>query len=371
VEKDLPLFDDGTHNDLIPNDGIYTSFYIVQKEKQTKNFAVVIRLTDLAGNKNEQILSETLNIDTDPPDMKSIKHNASGKALVRGDKLIVHVEGELGGTAAFDISSFKADLPLFDDGSGEDSEPNDGIYTGLYQVMDGDFVRNAMISAKLMDQNGNSQMIRASLRITIDAVLPKPISNIKVTDRPGDQGNVLLVTWDPIDQPDDFSRYQVYRETAPIRSTFGLIPVPINLLLANQIEAKVNVPRNNFNYYIATTVVDLAGNESLLEEHQSMFGPVQAIDDLPPSSITGVSAEDKPGDDGKTLVIRWAHVLVGDFAHVDIYVEPNQIKTINGLKPTLSITDPDLIETELTIELDNTDYFIAVIAVDENQNNSI
>ena len=165
------------------------------------------------------------------PDMKSIKHNASGKALVRGDKLIVHVEGELGGTAAFDISSFKADLPLFDDGSGEDSEPNDGIYTGLYQVMDGDFVRNAMISAKLMDQNGNSQMIRASLRITIDAVLPKPISNIKVTDRPGDQGNVLLVTWDPIDQPDDFSRYQVYRETALIRSTFGLIPVPINLLL--------------------------------------------------------------------------------------------------------------------------------------------
>ncbi|MCS5610987.1 MAG: hypothetical protein NZ961_11260, partial [Candidatus Poribacteria bacterium] len=209
VEKDLPLFDDGTHNDLIPNDGIYTSFYIVQKEKQTKNFAVVIRLTDLAGNKNEQILSETLNIDTDPPDMKSIKHNASGKALVRGDKLIVHVEGELGGTAAFDISSFKADLPLFDDGSGEDSEPNDGIYTGLYQIMDGDFVRNAMISAKLMDQNGNSQMIRASLRITIDAVLPKPISNIKVTDRPGDQGNVLLVTWEPIDQPDDFARYQV------------------------------------------------------------------------------------------------------------------------------------------------------------------
>lgn len=371
VEKDLPLFDDGTHNDLIPNDGIYTSFYIVQKEKQTQNFAVVIRLTDLAGNKNEQILSETLNIDTDPPDMKSIKHNASGKALVRGDKLIVHVEGELGGTAVFDISSFKADLPLFDDGSGEDSEPNDGIYTGLYQVMDGDFVRNAMISAKLMDQNGNSQMIRASLRITIDAVLPKPISNIKVTDRPGDQGNVLLVTWDPIDQPDDFARYQVYRETAPIRSTFGLIPVPINLLLANQIEAKVNVPRNNFNYYIATTVVDLAGNESLLEEHQSMFGPVQTIDDLPPSSITGVSAKDKPGDDGKTLVIRWAHVLVGDFAHVDIYVEPNQIKTINGLKPALSITDPDLIETELTIELDNTDYFIAVIAVDENQNNSM
>ena len=367
----LPLFDDGTHNDLTPNDGVYTNFYVVQKEKQTKNVAVVLRLTDLAGNENEQILSETLNIDTNPPDIKSIKHNGIGKALVRGDKLVVYVEGELGGTAAFDIGALKTDLPLFDDGSGEDSEPNDGIYTGLYQVVAGDFVRNAMVSARLIDQNGNSQVIRASSRVTIDAVLPKPIRSIKVIDYPDDQGNVLLVTWNPIEQPNDFSRYRVYRETAPIRSTFGLIPVPINLLLVDQIEAKVNVPRNNFNYYVAITVIDLAGNESLLEERQSVFGPIQATDDLPPLPITGVNAEDKPNDNGKTLVVRWAPVLAEDFAYIDIYVGLDQIKTVSGLKPAFRVTDPNLIEIELTIEADNTDYFIAVIAVDENQNNSM
>ena len=370
MAKNLPLFDDGTHNDLTPNDGIYTNFYVVQKKNQTKNVVVIARLIDIAGNENEQILSETLDIDTDPPDIKSIKHNASNRALVRGDKLVVYMKGELGSTATFDIGSFKVNLPLFDDGSGEDSEPNDGTYTGLYHIVNGDFVRNAMVSAKLIDQHGNSQMIRAGSRLTIDAVRPKQIRNIKVTDQPGDQGNVLLITWDPLDQQDDFARYQIYRETAPIRSMFGLIPVPINLLLANQVEAKVNVPRNNFNYYVAVTVVDLAGNESLLEERKSTFGPVQAIDDLPPPSVTGVSASDKSSDNGKTLVVRWAPVLVEDFSHIDIYVGLNQIKAVNDLKPALNITDPNIVKTELTVELDNTDYFVAVIAADENRNNS-
>ena len=132
----------------------------------------------------------------------------------------------------------------------------------------------------------------------------------------------------------------------------------------------MNVPRNNFNYYVAVTVVDLAGNESLTEERQSIFGPVQATDDLPPPSVTDVTASDKPSDNGKTLVVHWAPVLVEDFARVDIYVESNQIKKTNDLKPVLSITDPNVIEAELTIELDNTNYFVAVIAADENQNNS-
>ena len=370
MAKDLSLFDDGTHSDLTPNDGIYTNFYVVRKENQTKSVAVITQLTDLAGNENEQILSETLNIDTDPPEIKSIRHSAGSIALVQGDKLIVYMEGEPGGTAIFDIGSLKTDLPLFDDGSGEDSEPNDGTYTGLYQIVAGDSVHNAMISARLIDQNGNSQMIRAGSRLTIDAVPPDPIRNIKVTDQPDDQGNVLIITWDLLDQTDDFARYQIYRETAPIRSTFSLIPIPINLLSANRIEAKVNVPRNNFNYYVAVTVVDLAGNESLTEERQSIFGPVQATDDLPPPSVTDVTASDKPSDNGKTLVVHWAPVLVEDFARVDIYVESNQIKKTNDLKPVLSITDPNVIEAELTIELDNTNYFVAVIAADENQNNS-
>ncbi|MCH8293368.1 T9SS type A sorting domain-containing protein, partial [Candidatus Poribacteria bacterium] len=381
LQTGIPLFDDGTRGDLQSNDGIYTTIYIVRDVDSVVNATITGRLRDAAGNENEIISPVLVSIDTTPPAITQIEHNGTDRPFfIAGDKLIVQLHGEPGGVATFDIGNFKTAIVMVDDGSGVDVQANDGIYTGVYEVAAGDNAVDTVIIGQLIDASGNRTVVPAGTRITIDAVPPAEITGINASDRLNDQGNVLIVTWEVAKSLPDFARYNIYREAAPIRSTFGLIPIPQNLVLREQTVSEIPVPRNDLNYYIAVTAVDLAGNESILSiENGSSVGPIRALDNIPPPAIVGVTAKNKPDDNGVTLIVNWepirtnvleTNTIHNDFGRYLIYVETQSIESVENLKPQLSISDPNTIETEVTIPADDTDFYIAITAIDENENES-
>ena len=389
IQTGIPLFDDGTRGDRQSSDGLYTAAYIVRKSDSATNAVIIGRLRDQANNENEMASPMLIDVDTSPPEINTIEHNGTNRPFVAGTQLIVHLNGEPGSTATFNIGNFKTGLVMVDDGSGVDEQAGDGSYSGVYEVLTGDNASEAVITGQLVDMGGNQSVVRAATRVTIDAVPPNPIREVSVVDQPNDQGNALVVTWAATSTTLDFVRYHIYREAAPIRSTFGLIPISPNLVVQEQTIATVTVPRNNFDYYIAVTAVDQAGNESsLILEGVSVSGPVRALDNIAPPSIVDVKAVDKPDDNGKTIIVSWAPIRTNeattgatpsegetvegnDFARYQIYVDSQSIGDVEDLTPQLALADSNATEAEVSVRADHTDFYVAVTAVDENGNESV
>ena len=409
----LPLYDDGTHGDLAPNDGTYTTLHLISKadlaepSAQSGNQVLNGFLIDQAGNINNRFSNRPFTIDVEPPRIESIEHNGKQKSLIRGDRLVVRIKGETGGSASFDIGHSILGLIMVDDGSDQDQKAGDGIYTGVYLVEAAlkTEIRQAVITGHLLDEGGNKQLIRSAQRVTIDALPPDPITRVTAMDVPQDQGNLLKVSWSaPTElqsESSDFRRYQIYREAAPIGSTFGLIPVPATLLDPIQTQVRIEVPRNNFDYYIAVTAVDAAGNESGIispiqqtltspasgqGQELSTFGPVQAIDNLAPPAVVGVTAQDRPADNGKVILLQWQPLPTArfnkpqvdqpkqnDFQAYWIYLQagiPIEHLDANE-KPAQTITDPNVYQRQVEVPKNQLNYYLAVTAIDENGNMSV
>ena len=393
-QRKFDLYDDGTHGDIQSNDGVYTAICLITEadfvsETTTMNGF----LTDQAGNTDNRFADRSITIDTKPPKIEYIQHNAT-RALIMGDQLLVYLKGELGCSASFDIGQLTGNI-MVDDGSGKDQKAHDGVYTGQYSVRNelNIEIRAAVVIGHLVDSGGNTQTIQSAQPVTIDAVPPRIVTGVKAIDVPKDQGSIIEVSWN-VAEESDFSRYQVYRETAPIRSTLGLIPIPTPLLDLKQTLTLISAPRNNFDYYIAVTAVDIAGNESEVSTSQlkgSTFGPVQAIDNLAPPAVVGVQAKDRPDDNGKTILVQWQPLpqeymenevnseYKSDFQAYHIYrytSRPALQQTQPGLAeeqgPNLvgTIIDPSIYQVTVNVPKNRVNYYVSVVAIDENGNRS-
>ncbi len=390
--KSLTMYDDGTRDDQTADDGIYTGRYVVKKGDSVNDALISVKLIDEAGNATELLSRDPISIDTVPPKINSFVHNAK-KVLSENDKLIVVMNGDSGNIATFDIGDFKIGLPMYDDGTRGDEKANDGIYVGTYIVKKNDNVKDARIIGYLTNKNGNQSVSIIFERVSIDAVPPPSIVGVNAMDKPDDQGYWVVLSWKPFTQPDDFDRYNIYRESSPITSTLGLVPIiddgTMNLRVISTDHIEINVPTNRTDYYFAVTVVDPAGNESPLDtsKNGSVFGPVQARDNIAPEPVSVVSAFDKPKDQGKTIVVCWTNPSrAKDFNHYNIYLSKEEITTVKGLKPFLQITRrelqdillsdfPELITTNqigayVTVPSDDVEYYFAVTAVDKDSNES-
>jgi len=59
-----------------------------------------------------------------------------------------------------------------------------------------------------------------------------------------------------------------------------------------------------------------------------------SINAIPPLSITGVNASDRPQDQGFWVIMTWSIVTqLNDFDHYNIYREPAPITSLLGLTP--------------------------------------
>ena len=388
------LFDDGTHSDEKHDDGVYTSSYVIRAGENAQNALITGRLKDKAGNIAELDSQILVTIDTTKPTIEQVTLHLGGgnrpypslptaRPIIRGEILVVIMKGEEGGFATFDIGELQTGLPMVDDGAGEDEGANDGEYVGIYEVQAGDDAPDVAITVQLIDKAGNQEMKAASQKATIDAVPPNPVNIIRANDKPGDEGNVIIVEWEESSAL-DFAHYNIYAQAqTPIRYTLGLIPLKSSLFKSDATVAEIILPKNNLAYYIAVTVVDIARNVSPLAEapdegkmSPSVFGPVQAKDNIPPQPVIGVTAKDKPNDQGKTLIVEWAEVSrEEDFERYLIYVSDKKIDGVGqpqgvASTPVVQLSNRDTLSAEVPVEDDGVNYYVAVTALDQNGNQS-
>lgn len=371
IRENLPLYDDGTHGDTTPGDGLYIGTLPIREGDNAAEALLTVRFVDLAGNVTSVVAPLPVGVDTTPPSLISVTHNAT-RPLRKGEKLIVQLRGEPNGTAFFDIGTERLDIPLFDDGSGDDTTPNDGIYTGSYLVAENDDLSDVLILGRLLDAYGNLSRRAAARRVTLDAVPPEPVTGLVVEDVPNDDGNRLRLIWNPVSNFRQFHRYQVYRQTSPIRITKGLLPLSLPLGEPERTEIIVEVPANDVDYYFAVTALDTALNESPLGEG-STTGPVRAKDNTPPASVTGVTAADAPSDDGKTLLVSWeSENEERDFSAYAVFVsrQPLRDEDLVELVPAKLFPDRTVRRGLVPTPEDNVNFYVAVTATDINGNRS-
>jgi len=417
IRPNVELFDDGTHGDETPDDGVYTNSYVIRAGENAQNSVITGRLKDKAHNVAELESQILITIDTTKPAIEQVTLYLGGgrtpypplptaRPIIKGETLVVILKGEQGHTAAFDIGELQKGLLMFvlndgihpfktetaDDGAGEDSQANDGEYVGIYEVQDGDDAPGVAIITHLIDEAGNEETKAASQRVTIDAVPPPPVNIIRAYDKLNDEGNVIIVEWEKSDAK-DFSHYNIYAQAkTPIRYTLGLIPLKTSLFNSGTTVTEVILPKNNLDYYFAITVVDIARNVSSLakppsegELSQSVFGPVQAKDNIPPSPIIVVTARDKSIDQGKTLIVEWTEISrEEDFERYIIYISDKKIDDVekleaeveaearlkSGIQSGIQLNNRDILSAEVAVEADGVDYYVAVTARDQNGNQS-
>jgi hypothetical protein len=391
LAKSQPMYDDGTRDDKVADDGIYTGRYTVKKGDNATDIPISVKLIDEAGNTAEATSREPISIDTTLPKIASFVHNAKN-ILKENDKLIVTLKGDVGHTAMFDIGEFKMGLPMYDDGTRGDDKADDGTYVGTYVIKKNDSVKDARITGYLTSKNGNQSISRIFERVSINAIPPTPIMGVNASDRIQDQGFWVILTWSLVAQ-NDFDHYNIYRESAPITSLLGLTPLvddgTMNLDSATTERAEVNVPTNKIDYYFAVTVVDSAGNESPINilKSGSTFGPIQAIDNISPDPVNIVSAIDKPDDQGMTIIVSWTNQnRAEDFNHYAIYSSNEPITLLKGLKPVVLATKRDVVDIPVTdsvsstthqigvyvtVSSNGTNFYFAVTAVDKDGNESV
>ena len=287
-------------------EGFYTGSAAIFPNDNAEAAVVTVVLADAAGNETSLAAPFPAAIDTVPPRIDSVSHDAD-QPLAKGALLTVQLQGEPGGKASFDIGTARRGILMFDDGAGADLEPFDGLYVGEYAVQENDHLIDQTVTGRLEDANGNRASLTAPRRVTLDAVAPAPVMALRVADAPNDQGNVLTLTWEWSGDARDLHRFYVYRETFPIHSVRGLIPAAKRAAESggNAYTLDLDAPVNNAEYYAAVIAVDSARNESALLAGESSAGPAAAIDNIRPAGPSNAAAEDAPNDQGGRLLATW------------------------------------------------------------------
>lgn len=142
----------------------------------------------------------------------------------------------------------------------------------------------------IMIQNG-TRRIFSPLTIVgaVDNLPPDMTRTILATDRPSDNGGVIQVSWSA-SKATDIKYYHVWRSQDA--QGYQLVAT-INGTLYND---NVN---NNQLYYYKVSAAD--GTYEVYSDPAS----AKALDNLPPSSVTGLTVADTKGDQGNSLTLRY------------------------------------------------------------------
>ena len=132
-------------------------------------------------------------------------------------------------------------------------------------------------------------------------------------------------------------------------------------------------------HWLAFTCVDESGQEDLV--NATVIGPIiptGGIDDgVPPPKLTGVWAQDVPGDDGGRVQIGWDNSVADDCAYVAVFMKPVDVvggsflpSNVDGFEEVAIVPD---CETNMTIIdsigedilIDGQTYWIGAVAFDK------
>ena len=205
--------------------------------------------------------------------------------------------------------------------------------------------------------------------------LSELITKIDAEDRPNDQGGAIILHWESIPIL-NFGSFNIYGDTKYIDSTTIVDLTPINLFLKNQSTNSVVITEingkpleNGQRYYFVITVED--DNNLVDLDEFKVSNTVIPIDNLAPEPVKNLTAFDTPNDNGGSITVMWNASDADDFDYYELYSFTGNFSTSLGflnLTPVLKINDIFKTEVEITGLDDNTQYFVAILVFDINEN---
>lgn len=139
-----------------------------------------------------------------PPVITLLTQDSKNQPKKAGDEIKVVIQGTPKMQAHFRIGEFKNNIEM--------QEVEAGGYLGVYKVLPGDNIKNAVITGYLVDDNGNrGEWIDALGAVTLDTTAPEKIKKVSCVGR--NQLNIL--SWEKSTAP-DLAGYKVYRSATPL-----------------------------------------------------------------------------------------------------------------------------------------------------------
>jgi hypothetical protein len=178
-----------------------------------------------------------------PPVITLLTQDTKNLPKKAGDEIRVVIQGSPKMQAYFDLGEFKKNIDM------QEVEP--GGYLGVYKVIPGDNIKNAMITGYLRDDTGNTvQWVDAVGTVNLDTVAPENVKSVKTIGR----NSVVFLNWDK-SAASDLAEYRIYRSNTPLSGFQQIAKVELN---EYRDEKLINAQK----YYYQLTAVDWAGNES-------------------------------------------------------------------------------------------------------------
>ncbi len=211
-----------------------------------------------------------------------------------GDEIKVVIQGTPKMQAYFDIGEFKKHVDM--------KEQESGWYLGVYKVLPGDNVTQALLTGYLADDAGNrTPWVDALGTVTIDTTPPEKVKNLAVVGR----NNLVLLNWEKA-RTADLAGYRIYRSATPLSGFQEAGKSELN-------EWRDEQAQNSQKYYYNVIALDRAGNES--EKSDTLTGMPMAPG---PTPVAGPIEADTTWYAGASPYIIEQGVLVRDKATLTI-----------------------------------------------------
>ncbi|HQL00430.1 MAG TPA: DUF799 family lipoprotein [Smithellaceae bacterium] len=240
-----------------------------------------------------------------PPGIALLTHDTLGLPKKAGDEIKVVIQGTPKMRAWFDIGEAKKHIDM------QEVEP--GVYLGVYKVLPGDNVENALLTGYLRDDAGNTGHWVDALRgITLDTTAPDSPGRVRALGR----DRAVELRWEKA-VASDLAGYVIYRSETPLSGY-----VPIGRTELNEYRDAADGLVNLKPYYYRIASADFAGNESAAVSAQGM--PVAPG----PTAVSGALQSDTTWHAGASPYILEGDVTVKDRAH--LVIEPGAVIRSKG-----------------------------------------
>ncbi|MGA1867761.1 MAG: Ig-like domain-containing protein [bacterium] len=191
--------------------------------------------------------------------------------------------------------------------------------------------------------------------------LPETIPPAPVTDLTAARGDTIVtLSWSRSGEG-DFSHYNIYRQESFFADVTGLSPIAM-ITDSRSTSYEERGLANGTDYWFAVTAVDHRENEDKAVESVS----ATPVDILRPSPVSSFSALSHVG----MAILSWAENNDIDFSTYLIYQAQVPIHSVEGLTPTVEITEQSSTTLEITGLANEERYYFAIVVKDADNNMS-